>query len=224
MKKKTIILLLAATTAISSLAACKQKETEPPKESPAESIINSSEPEESITEESSEPEYDEESMPYGYEKIDGEWTYRLSTLGEFEYTIVKDKCLLIRYTGTPGNSVTVPPTFTIDEKQYPVILGAGCFKDTGLAHLSLPDSITEIPDSLCENCQQLTTVKFSNIKSIGNKAFYGCENWKFQQSDLNNGNPDMIESIGEWAFTLTGMYGKLVVKPTTKETLIKSKI
>lgn len=215
MKKKSLI-LMAVIAAVLSLAACKKQKSEPPKESTPESIVQSSEPEESSEEESSEPEFDEDSMPYGYEKIDGEWTYRLSTLGEFEYTIINNKCVLIHYTGTPGNSVTVPPTYTIDEKQYQVTLGAGCFKETGITHLTLPETVTEIPDSLCEKCQQLMEVRFSNVKTIGDKAFYGCENWKFQQADLNNGNPDLIESIGENAFTATGMYGKLVVKPTTK--------
>lgn len=209
--------MIAAFLIVSSMAACKQQINEPPKESAPESIVQSSEPMKSSEEESSEPESDEEST-YGMVEIDGQLTFALSTIGEYEYTIANDKCLLIRYTGTDGRAIIIPPTFTIDEKKYPVVLGAGCFKETGITSLELPDTITELPDSLCEKCRQLSKVKFTNIKSVGNRAFYGCDNWKFQQSDLNNGNPDLIESIGVNSFTATGMYGKVVVKPTTKIT------
>ena len=85
--------------------------------------------------------------------------------------------------------------------------------DTEITTLVLPDNITEIPDSMCKNCKQLSTVTFSNVESIGAEAFYFCENYKVQMSELNNGHPEKIKSIGKCAFTFSGLYGKVTITP-----------
>ena len=75
---------------------------------------------------------------------------------------------MLLYTGTEQR-IIVPDKVTVDGKEYETEIGAGCFKDTKITYLTLPDNITEIPESMCENCKQLTTVSFANVQSIGKK-------------------------------------------------------
>ena len=133
-----------------------------------------------------------------------------TTITDYQYIVLNDKCRLVRYTGTETR-VVVPDRVTVDGKEYEVEISAGCFKDTSIVTLALPENITAIPDSMCENCQQLTSVSFMNVRSIGKNAFWHCDNWKFKLDDLNNGNTSVLKKIGETAFGFSGLYGKVVI-------------
>ena len=82
-----------------------------------------------------------------------------------------------------GGSITVPETVTdSNNKSYTVKEirgGAGgwsaFYNSTGLTSVTLPDSITEIPDSAFSKCTSLTSVTLgNNVTSIGEAAFSGC--------------------------------------------------
>jgi len=55
-------------------------------------------------------------------------------------------------------------------------LGSNAFKNSAIEELTLSDNITEIPQSLCENCKALKKVTLgANTSVIGNSAFSECE-------------------------------------------------
>ena len=213
--KKIAIIFLAALTAV-SLTACKQQsdDTQTQVSVPESSIQTSAgsiaEPEQesepvSISDVPADESIDESSI---FEFIPPEKT----TINDYQYMVINDKCRLMRYTG-PETRVVVPPAVTVDGKEYETEIGAGCFKETNITTLDLPDNITEIPDSMCEDCRQLTAVAFWNVTSVGDKAFYHCDNWKFGFDDLNNGNKGLLKKIGDKAFGFSGLYGKITVTP-----------
>lgn len=213
--KKIAIIFLAALTAV-SLTACKQQSDDTQTQvSVPESSIQSLD--ESVTESSQESEPVSVSDVSIDESIDESSIFEFippekTTINDYQYMVINDKCRLMLYTGTETR-VVVPPAVTIDGKEYETEIGAGCFKETNITTLDLPENITEIPESMCEDCRQLTSVSFWNVKTIGKKAFWQCEKWKFSLDDLNNGNKGVLKKIGEWAFGLSGLYGKVTITP-----------
>lgn len=212
--KKIAIILFAALTAV-SLTACKQQsdnsgDTQTQVSVPESSIQSF---DESVTESVQENEpvnipeisTDESSEPEFIEPVQ-------TTVSDFQSIVVNNKCRLLLYTGTEQR-ISVPDKVTVDGKEYETEIGAGCFKDTKITYLTLPDNITEIPESMCENCKQLTTVSFANVQSIGKNAFWQCENWKIRIDDLNFGNQDILKKIGDCAFGFSGLYGKETIRP-----------
>ena len=214
MKKKRLCLIFSICLLL-AFTACKQSDNTDCEnaQSSTDSSVESSIPEETV-----EPESSIET-PIEQDSCDTEGTpeqYFVTGKYDFEYVVINDKCLLTKYHGGSSESdknVVVPETLSIDGKDYPTAIGAGCFMDTEITTLVLPDNITEIPDSMCKNCKQLSTVTFSNVESIGAEAFYFCENYKVQMSELNNGHPEKIKSIGKCAFTFSGLYGKVTITP-----------
>ena len=214
MKKKRLCLIFSICLLL-AFTACKQSDNTDGEnaQSSTDSSVESSIPEETV-----EPESSIET-PIEQESSDTDVTpdkYFVTGKYDFEYVVINDKCLLTKYHGGSSESdknVMVPATLSIDGKDYPTAIGAGCFMDTEITTLVLPDNITEIPDSMCKNCKQLSTVTFSNVESIGAEAFYFCENYKVQMSELNNGHPEKIKSIGKCAFTFSGLYGKVTITP-----------
>ena len=214
MKKKRLCLIFSICLLL-AFTACKQSDNTDGEnaQSSTDSSVESSIPEETV-----EPESSIET-PIEQESSDTDVTsdeYFVTGKYDFEYVVINDKCLLTKYHGGSSESyknVVVPETLSIDGKDYPTAIGAGCFMDTEITTLVLPDNITEIPDSMCKNCKQLSTVTFSNVESIGAEAFYFCENYKVQMSELDNGHPEKIKSIGKCAFTFSGLYGKVTITP-----------
>ena len=171
--KKIAIILLAALTAV-SLTACKQQsdDTQTQVSVPEISVQSF---EESVTESSQESEPVSISDIPTNESIDESSIFdfippEITTIADYQYMVINDKCRLILYTGTETR-VVVPSIVTVDGKEYETEIGAGCFKETNITTLDLPDNITEIPESMCENCKQLTSVSFWNVKTIEKKLF-----------------------------------------------------
>ena len=213
--KKKVLCLIFSICLLLAFTACKQSDNTDGEnaQSSTDSSVESSIPEETV-----EPESSIET-PIEQESSDTEGTpeqYFVTGKYDFEYVVINDKCLLTKYHGGSSESdknVVVPETLSIDGKDYPTAIGAGCFMDTEITTLVLPDNITEIPDSMCKNCKQLSSVTFSNVESIGSEAFYYCENYNVQMSELDNGHPEKIKSIGKCAFTFSGLYGKVTITP-----------
>ena len=212
--KKIAIILFAALTAV-SLTACKQQsdnsgDTQTQVSVPESSIQSF---DESVTESVQENEpvnipeisTDESSEPEFIEPVQ-------TTVSDFQSIVVNNKCRLLLYTGTEQR-ISVPDKVTVDGKEYETEIGSGCFKDTEIISLTLPDNITEIPDSMCENCKKLEQATFANVQSIGKNAFWQCENLKFRFDDLNFGDQTKIKRIDDCAFGFTGMYGKVTIRP-----------
>ena len=221
--KKIAYFLLVALFAV-SVTACKQQNDSSSQTSVEESSIQSSVDEISETESQNEPMPDISEDSASADEISEESNDTEVTPDEqfvtgkynFEYIVVGDHCVLTKYHGGSSESdknVVVPATLLIDGKDYPTTIGAGCFMDTEINTLVLPDNITEIPDNMCKNCIQLSSVSFNNVESIGQGAFDSCENYQVQMSELNNGHPEKIKSIGKNAFSLSGLYGKVTITP-----------
>ena len=210
---KKIAILLTAMLITASLTACNQQSEDTPSSVPESSIQTSGESKEE-TEQSNEPITVSDvssDKPSADESSDDVFVPPIpTTITDYQYIVLNDKCRLVRYTGTETR-VVVPDRVTVDGKEYEVEISAGCFKDTPIVTLALPENITAIPDSMCENCQQLTSVSFMNVRSIGKNAFWHCDNWKFKLDDLNNGNTSVLKKIGETAFGFSGLYGKVVI-------------
>ena len=207
--KKTAIILFAALTVL-SLTACQKKSDDTSSSVPESSIQTSAE---SVAESEQENEpvnipeisTDESSEPEFIEPVQ-------TTVSDFQSIVVNNKCRLLLYTGTEQR-ISVPDKVTVDGKEYETEIGAGCFKEKDIISLTLPDNITEIPDSMCENCKKLEQATFANVQSIGKKAFWQCENLKFRFDDLNFGDQTKIKRIDDCAFGFTGMYGKVTIRP-----------
>ena len=207
--KKTAIILFAALTVL-SFTSCQKKSDDTSSSVPESSIQTSAE---SVAESEQENEpvnipeisTDESSEPEFIEPVQ-------TTVSDFQSIVVNNKCRLLLYTGTEQR-ISVPDKVTVDGKEYETEIGSGCFRDTEIISLTLPDNITEIPDSMCENCKKLEQATFANVQSIGKKAFWQCENLKFRFDDLNFGDQTKIKRIDDCAFGFTGMYGKVTIRP-----------
>ena len=137
--------------------------------------------------------------------------------------------VIIAYTGTfPSNTVLVASEDTkaeFDPSVYNVVditfgnvtgvtnsLFAG---QEGVVFAEIPETITEIPSTLFENCVNLTEVRFhDNVHSIGANAFDGCTSLTLDSSDL----PNALTSIGAYAFANTNITGAFSF-PTSLVTL-----
>ena len=212
--KKIAYFLLAALFAV-SVTACKQQNDSSSQTSVEESSIQSSVDEISETESQNEPmpnipEYSED---ISEESTESEFIPPVqTTVDDYESVVVNNKCRLLLYKGTEQR-IFFPDKVTVDGKEYETEIGPGCFRDTDIITLSLPDNITVIPESMCENCQMLELVSFENVQTIEKNAFWKCENWKFTFPDLNFGDQTKIKRIGERAFGYTGLYGKVTIRP-----------
>ena len=212
--KKIAYFVLAALLAV-SVTACKQQNESSSQTSVEESSVQSSVDEISETESQNEtmpniPEYSED---ISEESTESEFIPPVqTTVDDYESVVVNNKCRLLLYKGTEQR-IFFPDKVTVDGKEYETEIGPGCFRDTNIISLTLPDNITVIPESMCENCQMLEQVTFANVETIEKNAFWKCENWKFIFPDLNFGDQTKIKRIGECAFGFTGLYGKVTIRP-----------
>lgn len=73
--------------------------------------------------------------------------------------------------------------------------GESVYKDTAIDTLIVPKSISEIPESFCENCINLKNVIFSgSVTKIGSKAFSECTSLEMITGTAN------IAEVGSYAF------------------------
>lgn len=74
-------------------------------------------------------------------------------------------------------------------------VGESAFRNTGIKELTIPSSISVIPDRLCENCSKLTKVKLDGtVTTVGDYAFSECEDLEYVKGAGN------IVSVGKFGF------------------------
>ena len=70
-----------------------------------------------------------------------------------------------------------------------------CCKNKEIKSVTLPSGVYGIADGAFANCNEITSVKFANIKYISNNAFYTCKKLRYAQFTGNT-----LLSVGTYAF------------------------
>ena len=96
-----------------------------------------------------------------------------------------------------SGAVEIPETIQPDGKTYTVTsIGNYAFYEcTGLASITIPNSVTDIGEYAFYYCTELTSVTIPNVTKIANSAFYGCTELKSITI------PNSMTSIGDYAFS-----------------------
>ena len=135
-------------------------------------------------------------------------------LFDFAFTPDNTAVIVIRYEGTAAD-VTIPSRY----KGKPVtMIDHAAFHNSAVTSVTIPDSVTSIPDSAFGFCSQLTNISIPNsvtyigfsafnsctslksitlpssLSTIQSYAFYNCENLKTIRI------PVSVTSIGNYAF------------------------
>lgn len=135
-------------------------------------------------------------------------------LFDFKFILNNTAVIVIRYNGTAAD-VTIPSRY----KGKPVTaIDHAAFHDSAVTSVTIPDSVTAIPDDAFSHCSQLTNISIPNsVTFIGFSAFNSCTSLKSitLPSSLstiqscafcNCGNletiriPVSVTSIGNYAF------------------------
>lgn len=135
-------------------------------------------------------------------------------LFDFEFTPDNTAVIVIRYKGTAAD-VTIPSRY----KGKPVtMIDHAAFYNSAVTSVTIPDSVTSIPDSAFGFCSQLTNISIPNsVTYIGFSAFNSCTSLKSitlpsslstiqSEAFYNCGNlktiriPVSVTSIGNYAF------------------------
>ena len=132
----------------------------------------------------------------------------VSTAGlEYEFNNKNHTAAVEAYTGT--DKIVYVPSYMVDEEgtAYKVTaIKASAFKNnTEIVAVSLGRYVSEIPDSAFEGCSNLEYVICPAVRSIGSRAFFGCESLKEFQiskqivhlgSSAFEGVPAVIAEVG----------------------------
>lgn len=94
--------------------------------------------------------------------------------GTFDYQLNGSVVNITDYDGN-NNVVVIPLTYTIDNKEYPIVgITDGAFKNTKVTDIVLQQNMY-IGDSAFENCKKLKSINGDFVTSIGSKAFKNCK-------------------------------------------------
>ena len=96
-------------------------------------------------------------------------------LFDFDFILNNTAVIVIRYNGTAAD-VTIPSRY----KGKPVTaIDHAAFQDSAVTSVTIPDSVTSIPDSAFGFCSQLTNISIPNsVTFIGFSAFNSCTSLK----------------------------------------------
>lgn len=104
-----------------------------------------------------------------------------------------------------GNSdeIVIPDKIIVEEEKYTVTQLADClcYGNKVLKTLTLPDSITELPQDAFAQCTGLEQITFPQfLEQVGDRCFYLCSSLKSLSL------PDSVRMVGDAAFNLcTGL-------------------
>lgn len=112
-------------------------------------------------------------------------------LFDFEFTPDNTAVIVKHYRGTAAD-VTIPSRY----KGKPVTaINNAAFPNSAVTSVTIPDSVTSIPDAAFANCSQLTNISIPNsVTYIGFSAFDGCASLKSITL------PSSLRTIGNSAF------------------------
>lgn len=144
-------------------------------------------------------------------KEDG--TYELA---RYEYAYLRDGYdeddnYVEGYKGE-GETVTVPDT--VNGKAVTSVKGYA-FSGTGVKAVTLPETISVLPDRIFDSCELLQTVNFSAVTSVGELAFYNCP--KLESIEFKSGLTEIGDRAFEKCYALA-----TVTLPDTVKTIGKS--
>ena len=122
----------------------------------------------------------------------------------------------IKYVGSKTNpyffmySVTDKTKSTYEIKDGTMYMAVGIFEDcTQLTGITLPRTITAIPDHAFKNCTSLATSPLTNsIVTIGKSAFEGCSK---MTSNISGTIPASVKTIGAYAFMNCAKISSVVI-------------
>lgn len=103
--------------------------------------------------------------------------------------------------------------FTIPDSVTSV--GESCFASSGISLVTIGSGVTELPDSLFFNCQNLQSNDArkieipSQIKRIGTRCFGACTNEHFSSIEV----PSSVEILGDSCFAGCTSLAKVVLNP-----------
>ena len=118
---------------------------------------------------------------------EGVFSNRIETDEDFTYYIVGEKKYLLSYNGTE-TTVDLSGTGVTDIYQY-------AFYNSSVTEVIFPETLRTIGNYAFYGCDDLKVTAFNEgLGSIGNYAFYGCENLK----DIVF--PSSLTSVGQYAF------------------------
>lgn len=111
---------------------------------------------------------------------------------DVRYDIFSDH-VVVNYCGDKKGSVVIPSEIN----GLPVTkIFDGAFYSDDITSITLPDTIDELSENMCDGCINLTSIKLpANIKAIPEFAFHGCKSLK--KVDIPSG----VTSIGRAAFS-----------------------
>ena len=112
-------------------------------------------------------------------------------LFDFAFTPDNTAVIVTHYKGTAAD-VTIPSCY----KGKPVMaINNAAFPNSAVTSVTIPDSVTSIPDAAFVNCSQLTNISIPNsVTYIGFSAFDGCASLKSITL------PSSLRTIGNSAF------------------------
>lgn len=113
-------------------------------------------------------------------------------LFDFEFILNNTAVIVTRYKG-PAADVTIPSRY----KGKPVTaINNAVFPNSAVTSVTIPDSVTAIPDAAFANCFQLTNISIPNsVTYIGYSAFSSCTSLKSVTL------PSSLSSISEALFS-----------------------
>ena len=127
------------------------------------------------------------------------------TVDNVRYMLEDDHAVVARQDKELTGNINIPAKVTYGETEYDVTRlmspddsesgGGGAFQECEITGITLPESITEIPNNTFQKCRQLSNVTLLGpITRIGEYAFEGCE--ALTAIDL----PETVTELGWGAF------------------------
>lgn len=126
------------------------------------------------------------------------------------YLLEDEHVIVARQDVELTGNIEIPSTITVESGTYAVTRiispsdrysgGGGAFQECAITGITLPESITEVPDNAFNGCKQLSSVSLCGaVTRIGSSAFFECESL----TSINL--PDDVTEMADLAFYCSGL-------------------